>query len=730
MPSAEWKPVDMASPWPKPGSALDFSRFVDHAPAGKYGRVIATADGHLAFAQRPEQRVRFFGHSMSPEWAFIWRPVKTKAEIEAYAEHIRLMGYNIVRPHYLDNALTTDVHEDLAFNPEVLDRWDYFVKCLKDRGIYLYLDLMCAGKGYTKAQPWSDEARKMEIGEGLYVGDPYSRSIWEGGVRKLLTHRNPYTGTALLDDPIVAVVLCHNEQEINSWWRVPAVLAGPWRDYLRRKYRTVEALHAAWRGKDGKPLTEATSFEAVPLFTVESVSEENQRGLNAESFINEMETGLVRWYIKTLRGMGYQGLITHFDYLKNLRHAVSRSLLGVVSMHGYHDHPDMSGGYPVGSKMAQTSSLDDALNWLRSMACTRLSDRPFLITEYGQVFWNRYRYEEGLAVGGYSALQDHDCLIAHAEPVPLAGRVGDAMGPWHVGLDPIGRASQVVSQFLFSRGDAAPAPHHVDLEIRPEELFTPAAIHGGVDGDMSHLPLVTGFGLSYAGEDVPAGSSTVRADAVLHIGGVSRVFADKTHSSLVEGSGGAFDTMKFLHELEAQGLLPADNRTDASRGLYESETGELLLDAPAHRLTVRTPRLEGVACEALPGPLSLGAMTVVSSIVPASVTLIALDALPLSQSKRLLLVYATDAANTGMTFEDEGHHVLQQLGDPPPLLRTGSLTIRLATEHAAKMSAWALGMDGTRREPVPVHVRDGALELELDTGTLGSATPFFEIATE
>jgi len=103
---------------------------------------------------------------------------------------------------------------------------------------------------------------------------------------------------------------------------------------------------------------------------------------------------------------------------RDRRHAVPRNLTDVVSMHGYHDHP--TNFISPGSRLLQTSSLADSVKWLRGMASTRLSDRPFFITEYGHVFWNRYRYEEGLVVGAYSALQDYDGLMAHAEPVLVA----------------------------------------------------------------------------------------------------------------------------------------------------------------------------------------------------------------------------------------------------------------------------------------------------------------------
>ena len=55
-----WKALDLSDLAVAPGSALDLSAWND-APAGKHGRVVAMADGQLAFANAPNTPVRFFG---------------------------------------------------------------------------------------------------------------------------------------------------------------------------------------------------------------------------------------------------------------------------------------------------------------------------------------------------------------------------------------------------------------------------------------------------------------------------------------------------------------------------------------------------------------------------------------------------------------------------------------------------------------------------------------------
>ena len=207
--------------------------------------------GRLCFRKAAAAARVLLGCSISPSFEL---KDKSKEEIDTYAESIRRQGYNLVRPHFLDTALTDGAKEDLEFNAEFLDRFEYFVSCLKDRGIYLYLDAMTSWKGYTKAKTWSKEGMAVQFKQRIYVEDAV-RTHWEAGVRQLLTHLNSYTQTRLIDDPMVAVVLFFNEQNLNLFGSVPALLEKPWREFLARKYGTVEALRSAWVGENARPLT-------------------------------------------------------------------------------------------------------------------------------------------------------------------------------------------------------------------------------------------------------------------------------------------------------------------------------------------------------------------------------------------------------------------------------------------------------------------------------------------
>ena len=132
VPGREWATLDFPVTVQK-GSVLDFSDQLD-APAGKYGPVRISPEGHFVFAQAPERRIRFFGVNLSYGANF-----PSRVNAEKLAERLAAVGYNVVRFHHQDGGLTGSGDE--MFNRENLDRLDYFIAALKKRGIYFMTDL-------------------------------------------------------------------------------------------------------------------------------------------------------------------------------------------------------------------------------------------------------------------------------------------------------------------------------------------------------------------------------------------------------------------------------------------------------------------------------------------------------------------------------------------------------------------------------------------------------------
>lgn len=708
---AEWKVIDTGDMLVKPGTALDFSAWNGDEPAGAHGRVIARPDGHLAFAGAPETTVRFHGAVVMPELQI----ARLKPEdMAGVAEAIRRQGYNIVRPHFLDNMLTPEgVPAGQWFHPDRLAVWDSLVFELKKRGIYIYLDAMTHWSGYTAGNAWTPEAKAMDFKKRIW-GDQAVRTHWKESVAALLAHRNPLTGTTLAEDPQLAVVLPFNEQEHNLFaWGIPDSILPGWRVFLRQRYGTIAALAQAWQRE-----VKADSFESLPLFTTADIWNKGALGHDIAEYLADGERELVQWFTSELRAMGYQGLITHFDYLSSRRYALARAGVDAVSMHGYHAHP--SSYKEPGSKVSQASQLGDAANWWRGIQSVRHAGKPFLVTEYQTAYWNRYRHEEGAVAGAYASLQDIDGMFQFSWQVMTQGR---AIWPFYVGADPVCRASAVVTGLMWAGRRIAPAQHRVDLLLSRRDVMDRP--ESGVDGDQSRLGLLTGLAMAVEGS-----TSGTPATLSIPLGEGARVQADKMFVSTVDATTGGLAGL--VGQLREKGILPAGNRSDPAKGLFESETGQILLDARNQTIAVRGAGIASTTVKppALPAPVD--GLRVLAASTAAAVTVADLGGTDCAIGRRLLLVVATDARNSNELYDDQEQTTLRKVGDLPILYRTGTFAIAIRRAAGAPaLTAWSLALDGTRRDRIATTQVDGELRLDLDTAALpGGPTPFIELAAE
>ncbi|MCK6491517.1 MAG: hypothetical protein L6R48_24975, partial [Planctomycetes bacterium] len=297
-----------------------------------------------------------------------------------------------------------------------------------------------------------------------------------------------------------------------------------------------------------------------------------------------------------------------------------------------------------------------------------------------------------------------------------------ALQDFYLGRDPINRANQALAALIFAGRAVARSPARIEMALDDAFVFDAGnallslSSHlpwiPALDNELTRVALLGGFGIRYRGRPRPA---DVPAAAPAQL-------------DLRPGAGG--DTAEHaISRMRSVGILPAGNRTDHAAGIYHSDTGEILLETRAQRLVVASARAAGAVVK--PGASAdAGALTAIASDVPATVAVAALDGRPLTDSRRLLLVYATDAVNTGHETSTD-RVVLRKLGTLPVLAETGTMAARLRNAHAAVLRCHALALDGSRRDAVPVTADDGVLSLAIDTARLaGGPALFFELASE
>lgn len=177
------------------GSILDFSGMLD-APAGKYGWITTDEAGHFTAEKAAGKRFRFYGPNLCFSALCLDKPTAEKL-----ADELARLGYTSVRFHHYDDALSDRKGGDSTeLLPEKLDRLDYLFYCMKERGIYITLDLYCSRRFRDGELPEAPVRDGYAMKQLLPVYAP-ARENWKKFVRNLLTHRNPYTGLTWGGDP-------------------------------------------------------------------------------------------------------------------------------------------------------------------------------------------------------------------------------------------------------------------------------------------------------------------------------------------------------------------------------------------------------------------------------------------------------------------------------------------------------------------------------------------------
>lgn len=266
-------------PWNDSSKTVtDMSAYLE-APAGKHGFLQVTPDGHFSFENKPGN-VRFVG---VVNVAIANFPSKEQAKI--LAARMAKFGINLVRIHLMDvegvyGLFQNSSQNTLQISADRLDKMDYFVKCMKDKGIYFNFCIH-AGRVYKTgdgidSQVKNDQSKYVTLFNQKIIG------LQKDFAQKIIGHVNPYTKLTYADDPAMATVELSNENSMfNGWfgWQSDYIFGettggiGPFysseldlkfNNWLAGKYENDSLMAAAWKGEGSAPVTELVkngSFE-------------------------------------------------------------------------------------------------------------------------------------------------------------------------------------------------------------------------------------------------------------------------------------------------------------------------------------------------------------------------------------------------------------------------------------------------------------------------------------
>ena len=253
--------------------------------------------------------------------------------------------------------------------------------------------------------------------------------------------------------------------------------------------------------------------------------------------------------------------------------------------------------------------------------------------------------------------------------------------------------------------------------------------YAAISSEQDKIGLLCGFSSSFPATSTrPQGIGTaIRPDITITPSGGALIHAADWSAEIKDKANGRFSLNDFIGEMKRKGILAESNISAPSKGIFQSDTGEIVMRAKENLMKVVTPRTEAVALENNKGE-TLQQLKVINTDVSALVAVSSMDGRVLADSKRIVLVYSTEIANTDMELSGD-RVTLIKLGRLPVLMKTGRLCITLKNANPQNLSLYALGLNGVRMEKLPVKVNDRSeIVIVLDTSTLKNGpTPFFEI---
>ncbi|MCI0723783.1 MAG: hypothetical protein L0338_33215, partial [Acidobacteria bacterium] len=646
-------------------SLIDLSFLLD-PPAGKNG-FIRIQGSH--FVKPDGKRIRFWGVNLT-DWSKGSVMMPPKEDAPVWAATLARFGVNCVRLHFLDldsprGLIDRTRNDSREFDPQQLDRLDFFIAELKKRGIYVNLNLN-VGRSY-KAGDGVQDYDKIRWAKGLTLYDPRLIELQKEYARKILTHHNPYTKSEYRNDPTVAIVELVNENALYIGFRAPTpyydnALNEIYNAWLRKKLTSEEL--SKLRAQAG-----ASGDQPVPRLKGAEVGAASKERFYTElTFYIEMESVYFRdmkAYLKDTLGVKSPivGTADHSHSGSSYPLLSSTSLLDIVDGHTYWQHPGPRG-------IPNTPQVNDPFNsTVVELSRTAFANKPYTVSEVNHPYPNEWAAEGIPTLAAYAGFQDWDGIFWYTFEPKLSADwkpyVGD---PFDISLDPVKMPQLAAGALMFLRGDVSVARETVERSYTREQVYDSLRL------PRTERPYFTpGFPLS-----IPL-----------------------QHGSRIRSLEGK-PTGKFT-AVDANPIV-SDTR-ELSWYLSPDKKGLVTLE------TERSQALIGFVNE---GRKSLRNLDANVSNNFCSIVLTSLDSKPISRSTRMLLTAGARVVNTGMKW-NENRSALANWGGPPTLIEpvTGKVILR-NIEKATEVRVAAL--DGAGRpigKPVNAKRTKDGWEIEI-----------------
>ena len=565
-----------------------------------------------------------------------------------------------------------------VLDPKSLDSLDYFISCLKEEGIYVYMDLLT----YRKFKEGDDVVQHELLPDSAKpwsITNPRLIELQKEFMGQIWNHVNPYTGLAYKDDP--AIVMCEISNENDLF----VDTAGRRKDYVEPTYYTNEFRHMfkQWLEKEGIEY----DWEHCPLYS-------NDEPLLKFKYV------AMKAYNKEM-----------YDYMRSI--GVKVPITGTnwnkppVGLARSQEDMDFSDNHPyfydwkwgTQERICANRSITMYPYANPNMGRMVLAGKPYFISEWDMPWPNSYRAEGPIFYAAVGCLQGWTGFTIHTyayssdlhSNMPLGRELSTPVAgiPYREGIfsvwnDPAKFGLFYHAALMTRRADISPANKKVAVSYNGFGNSPVTAYQGLLE---QHKAACTFDGKMPEGYDemVDAADVYPNPNGNIIMSDNGQMWRDLTKKV------GAIDTP----------------RTKCVYGSIATNT---------HGNSNFTPKLSGITLEG---------MEVVGRTDFGVIALSSLSDAPIEESDNMLLTTIGRARNTDAIFDGEK---MLDVGKTPIMVEVIQATIRIKTKHGKSLKVWGVNAEGFYSGEHPTTYEDGWLQFNV--GDIDNPASYYLIVKE
>lgn len=707
-----WIPLDNKLEIEK-GSVLDFTDVIKlDAPAGKYGWTKANGQ-NFVFEKLPGVQQRFYGVNL----CFSAHDL-THEQSDILADRLARFGYNTVRFHHHENALTkANKVDSCTFDKERIDRFFYLFAALKKRGIYMTTDMYVSREvNAHEIYPGAKGTINSTEFKQLCPVNRNAMENWKKFSRAFLGTVNPYTGLTLAEDPALNTICMINEggpsglatasfpKQFHKAW------LDAWNAWIAKNYPTPEARRSI----------DITKFPTTEYPTIVGPG---AYGSALGRFLFDTHQAMYKEMTQFLRTeLKCKALFTDMNNGgRTLWAQGSRNTFDYIDHHFYIDHPEFFGiPWRLPMKFDNLSVIKTGIVGGAYSSFLRSLDKPFTITEWNYSGPGKYRGIGGIMTGCLASLQNWAGLwrFAYSHDNFMFNPKLRFATCFDVVADPLMQINDRATICLFMRQDLKPANTTIavsaDIDWNKKAGTREQAYHFQWMG----LNLIAKIGSCF-------GKTDTACNADISVSMTPDAPKAKHHIETTTPGGFSIGEQIF-NTLRKQNWLPQGNKTDLAKNIYQTADNQFMVDGTKNTMTLNTPMTAGGFAEA-GNIVETDVATFDIKDSDATVWVSSVTDEPIKSSSRILLSHVTELQNSNQKYADKDCTVLIAWGRQPYLIKNGSVNAELKLDNPQDVTVYCVDMSGKRLDKLPTTVKDGKLCFTLCIEKNGKAQLLYEL---